>query len=447
MYKIKQLASIVVAAMLPMMSLAADQALIVGVGQYQDPNANLPGIELDVAMMEQMAAHLGIRKSNTVILRDQQATKAGFKQALETLAGQVSADDRVVIYFSGHGSNLKDTNGDEEDGLDETLYMHDGHFVDDEFAALLKKIPSQNIVVLMDSCHSGTGAKSLSPNLFSSNSVRSRVKAWKLSAPVARVSGKNIEPEAVVSALEQTSDNYLSIGAAQDNQQAQATAEGSLFTKSLLSSFEDARAGNQQTTWKGLFESAKAKLAAVDQSFTPNLSGNTELADKVIRIAPAEQAKPIWDETFQLARQGSQTLSINTKEDLVEGDLISMEIEIPEAGYLNVINVGPTDEATLLFPNKFDQNNKVEVQTFKLPTAGKFVLRAKAPLGKNLIAAFLTQAPIDLQQSALGNKDVNGQLTKTFGQLSLASTRAIGRHKSGTSAYAAGYRIVTIQGK
>lgn len=447
MQKIKQLASVVALAMLPMISMAADKALIVGVGQYQDPNANLPGIELDVAMMEQMVAHLGISKSNTVILRDQQATKAGFKQALEALATQVSADDRVVIYFSGHGSNLKDTNGDEDDGLDETLYMHDGHFVDDDFATLLKKIPSQNIVVLMDSCHSGTGAKSLSPNLFSGTTLRSRVKAWKLSAPVARPAGKNIEPEAVVSALEQTSDNYLSIGAAQDNQFAQATAEGSLFTKSLLASFEDVRAANQETTWKELFVSAKTKLAAVDQSFTPNLSGNAALAEKVIRIAPAEQAKPLWDETFQLARQASETLTIQTKEELTEGDLISMEIEIPHAGYLNVINVGPTDQATLLFPNKFDQNNKVEVQTFKLPTAGKFVLRAKAPLGKNLIAAFLTQAPIDLQQSALGNKDVNGQLTKTFGQLSLASTRALGRNKSSAASYAAGYRIVQIQGK
>lgn len=37
----------------------------------------------------------------------------------------------LTIYYSGHGSNIKDTNGDEDDGLDEIIIFDDDFIVDD----------------------------------------------------------------------------------------------------------------------------------------------------------------------------------------------------------------------------------------------------------------------------------------------------------------------------
>jgi hypothetical protein len=36
-----------------------------------------------------------------------------------------------VFFVSGHGGQVKDTDGDEEDGLDETLCLWDGQCADD----------------------------------------------------------------------------------------------------------------------------------------------------------------------------------------------------------------------------------------------------------------------------------------------------------------------------
>ena len=57
------------------LSLAADKALIIGVGEYEDPMNNLTGIDLDSGMIDEMAQRLGIDESNITHLSDSQATR------------------------------------------------------------------------------------------------------------------------------------------------------------------------------------------------------------------------------------------------------------------------------------------------------------------------------------------------------------------------------------
>jgi len=73
--------------------------------------------------------------------------------------------DKKIQYFiaySGHGSNLPDTDGDEDDGFDECLCPVDcdqnGFIVDDYIRTeFIEKLPKNvNIVALIDACHSGT---------------------------------------------------------------------------------------------------------------------------------------------------------------------------------------------------------------------------------------------------------------------------------------------------
>ena len=69
--------------------------------------------------------------------------------------------DHIWISYSGHGSQTYDTDGDEVDGLDETIlpvdYITRGMITDDLLFHMLNKVHSRTkCTVLMDCCHSGT---------------------------------------------------------------------------------------------------------------------------------------------------------------------------------------------------------------------------------------------------------------------------------------------------
>jgi hypothetical protein len=83
------------------------------------------------------------------------------------VAGMVAGDE-AVFHFSGHGSLVRDTNGDELTGLDSCLCPLDynapastggGVVTDDEIRALLvNKVPrGARLYVFLDCCHNGTG--------------------------------------------------------------------------------------------------------------------------------------------------------------------------------------------------------------------------------------------------------------------------------------------------
>lgn len=92
------------------------------------------------------------------------ATVGSFKKKLgyEIDILRPNSGDILLVHYSGHGTYVKDRNGDEADGYDEALYLYDGVLIDDDIREILDKIPEGVTVVLMfDSCFSGTITKSL----------------------------------------------------------------------------------------------------------------------------------------------------------------------------------------------------------------------------------------------------------------------------------------------
>ena len=62
--------------------------------------------------------------------------------------------------YSGHGGQVPDTLGDEDDGMDETWCLYDGQLLDDELRRLWGEFEAGvRILVISDSCHSGTVIK------------------------------------------------------------------------------------------------------------------------------------------------------------------------------------------------------------------------------------------------------------------------------------------------
>lgn len=89
-----------------------------------------------------------------------------------------------------------------------------------------------------------------------------------------------------------------------------------------------------------------------------------------------------------------------------EGEPLALTVDVPRAGHLNVVRVGPDDVATLLFPNRQRTDNQVPAGAFRIPgePPQSPELLAK-PAGVTLLAAFLSQEPLDLPQTGGGTDE------------------------------------------
>ena len=151
-------------------------ALIIGVGNYQDPAAGeLKGVPYDVISAGKIADAMGVPRSNQIVLQDSKADKASIIRELDGLAKRVAPGDRVLVYFSGHGTRWPGAQGKCMEGL----YPYDGQAITHaEFAqhvSPLSKI-ADKLITIVDACHSGgivagrtrsIGAGTLSAKFFS----------------------------------------------------------------------------------------------------------------------------------------------------------------------------------------------------------------------------------------------------------------------------------------
>lgn len=109
-----------------------------------------------------------------------------FKQALINLKRWVKANDRVIIFFSGHGSYVRDDNGDEKDRVDDVLVTLDitnfkkpNRFqvvTDDLLVKLVNALPTRCILTFIDACYAG-GMYMKPENDEASNQMREKFLA------------------------------------------------------------------------------------------------------------------------------------------------------------------------------------------------------------------------------------------------------------------------------
>ena len=155
-------------------------ALLVGINYNNNPDATLNGCYNDVVNVAQyLRSTLGYAADAISIMTDGNRnasatastippTRQNILAGMATLVAGMVAGDEAVFHFSGHGSLVRDTNGDEVTGLDSCLCPLDyaapssaggGIITDDELRALLvNKVPrGARLYVILDCCHNGTG--------------------------------------------------------------------------------------------------------------------------------------------------------------------------------------------------------------------------------------------------------------------------------------------------
>jgi hypothetical protein len=95
------------------------------------------------------------------LLLDTEVTHNAVEEAITQWLAQAPEGATVLIYFSGHGSRMKDTSGDEADNYDETIVPWDygskhRFIVDDEISRWTSTLKADRVILIFDSCHSGT---------------------------------------------------------------------------------------------------------------------------------------------------------------------------------------------------------------------------------------------------------------------------------------------------
>lgn len=145
------------------------KALIIGINKYRpDLNADLRGCVNDAENMRHILMSLyGFKPENIRVAIDDRATRNGIISRLKWLCKDVKTGDELVFHYSGHGSQVRDRDGDElNDHLDEILCPYDLNWnvplTDDILARFFDGLPDGvNFTFFCDSCHSGTMYRSL----------------------------------------------------------------------------------------------------------------------------------------------------------------------------------------------------------------------------------------------------------------------------------------------
>lgn len=124
---------------------------------YGGWSSPLKACENDARDMFELARAQGF-DSRLLLAAD--ATRGAVTGAIEEAAAALDTGDIFLLTYAGHGGQLKDMDGDEEDQKDETWVLYDGQLLDDELYVLWAGFkPRVRVLMLSDSCHSGSVAK------------------------------------------------------------------------------------------------------------------------------------------------------------------------------------------------------------------------------------------------------------------------------------------------
>ncbi|MFZ4534839.1 caspase family protein [Propionivibrio sp.] len=131
-------------------------ALLVGINNYSDPA--IPALDTAQpdakAVAQQLQDQLGYEVR---VLPD--ASRADIVTSLNRLAREVGPDDSVTIYYAGHGYLNEKSNTGYWIPADAKISSPDQWISNNDIAKLLTNIPAKQIMLVSDSCYSGSLTK------------------------------------------------------------------------------------------------------------------------------------------------------------------------------------------------------------------------------------------------------------------------------------------------
>ena len=225
---------------------------------YEGWSGDLVACEFDARDMAAVAKASGLK--STMFLT-KQATRRNVLTALRAASKAMRSGDFLFVTYSGHGGQIPDVTGEEQDKLDETWCLYDGELVDDEvFLELSRFAKGVRILVLSDSCHSGTvtrarlgdrgapgGRSKMMPPAVAMRTYREHKDFYdKLQRDIAHAAGRTDtpDPDAALARIvvsprltaiaNDCEASVILISGCQDNQTSMDGDHNGAFTEQLL---------------------------------------------------------------------------------------------------------------------------------------------------------------------------------------------------------------------
>ena len=266
-------------------------ALLIAVGDYPEPSGwQKINASNDAALVREVLLRQGFKPNDITIIKDAEATRKGILRAIQKhLVDAARPGDVLYFQFSGHGQQVADDNGDEFDGFDEAIVPFDSpmrygeggntgqYLVRDEelgrlFSLARKRVgPKGNLLVILDSCHSGTGTRGMSIArgtdriMADSNYIAQHTLLQPENEMLPAENGDDMAP---MVAFFGSSANQLNF----ETRDERGISMGSL-TYALCKKLGQASAS---TTYRGLFDQIRLEMAKIASRQQPQVEGTLD---------------------------------------------------------------------------------------------------------------------------------------------------------------------------
>lgn len=409
-------------------------ALIVGVGYYKNNIPSLWGVEKDVQNIQKLFKHLGVDHIQT--LTNKQATLNGIREIFNRYINSPknNPNNIFIFYYSGHGVQVYDIDGDEPDKKDEATALFDlalednqdvitgGLLLDDELYTILGKIKSKKILIL-DKCHSDS-------------SHRGRViRALPTTYSLSKEFWQKIKPK---SNAKNALTNFVLFSATKANEEAEDSPFGGLFTNSIIDGilYKKADLNSDGTiTVKELEQFCNHDISELATNinnkgyggglkgdFTPQFRPTEILNHSIASVFNIKKLTPKPKQSIEIVEEISPTdylledlLDSLTSNDIMqlkllfnkkvyrEHERVRFKINSSFGGYLSIF-IAYQDSYRL-----FMTNQKIEAsKQYSFPNSffARKHLVAKKPYGTTKIYAILSRIPLNIE-SYLSNNSLD----------------------------------------
>lgn len=417
-------------------AFGADRALVIGVEHYKDEskcneamdNLNegcvtptFGGIADAVSMEKLLQTKFGFARGAIRTLTEKQATAANIRDSFQNwLIAGTNPGDRVFVFYSGHGARIPDNNNDEDDGKDEVIAPFDVQTIpkltniilDDEINQWIAALSGRQVIMVFDSCHSGTisrtlGSKSakfskylITENLAERTAKTARTRSMTDEFSAVPPVGKTRDLSTVVDKyLDKKTPNVVVVSASQAYQQAMwFDANGSICGANPPSVNNR---GALTYLFEKVYETKNPTLAELDRELKKGMAalgkeGTNQLcpADTGYQVPVVEFGKENANQTLA-ATTWTQSPIVALLNPLSEiklelnvkapnntyriGEDINYAVTVSEDVFIYVVVFSEKDVATVIFPNADNKQNFFTKGTINLPTA-----EAAEPLGKDV---------------------------------------------------------------
>ena len=137
-------------------------ALIVGINKYHNVRSLDYAVKDAEDIQNMLVGEFHFQQDNIVLLKDEEATKTRIKREFSNITNKAGVNDRVLIFFAGHGQTEDLPDGGEMgyllpvDGVETDLYVTAIEMY--ELKTLSLRSKAKHILYLIDACYGGIAA-------------------------------------------------------------------------------------------------------------------------------------------------------------------------------------------------------------------------------------------------------------------------------------------------